>query len=403
MPWIQLAVESILDDLLYYTYTYKYTTEVHVPEALPRARPSMRRRRSENILSKATPSLPIRILGRLALLLLGMIAAIGILEVAARIAWKDVWQDPLRDPPPEEALEEIDGIMRLASRNVRGTNGGVFYRTNEHGVRSRNHSKTPDDGVFRVLLAGDSVAMGSGVLEEHRFSNLLDGSRHDEDGPEYEFVNIALSGLNSNQVMNRIERLLPYYESDLFMYGFTVNDILGRNYRSQSSDEDASSASDHASALRDFRSQAERSPSYLLRYAMAFAFSYLYDHGFTYDDFQHNYFENEAALTDFYASLDRFASIANQNRACGVVLILTHLEDLTDGDHHYAGVYDLVADAAEERGLMVIESLSYFEGRDEKDLWVSLFDSHPNREGHEIFARALEDGLEALPSECFER
>jgi len=47
-----------------------------------------------------------------------------------------------------------------------------------------------------------------------------------------------------------------------------------------------------------------------------------------------------------------------------------------------------VAGAERERGLMVLESLSYFEGRDEQDLWVDLFDPHPNREGHKVLARA---------------
>jgi hypothetical protein len=232
-----------------------------------------------------TPSLTIRILGRLGLLLFGTIVSIGFLEVVARIAWNDAWLDPRRDSPAEEGLEEIKSLMRMASRNIRGINRHVFYRTNEHGVRSRNHSQRPADGVFRILMTGDSVAMGSGVLEEHRFSDLIDGSRQGEHDREYEFVNIALSGLNSSHVMNRLERLLPHYESDLFLYAFTINAILGKNYISQQAEEDSSSLTEEPGSGWALKSDAEVLPSYLLRYVIARQWAYVYAHGLGYDDF----------------------------------------------------------------------------------------------------------------------
>ena len=71
--------------------------------------------------------------------------------------------------------------------------------------------------------------------------------------------------------------------------------------------------------------------------------------------------------------------------------------------HPYASVYDLVVEAATERGLLVTRTLSAFRFRFATDLWVGPVDLHPNRRGHAILARALADDILALPDRCFER
>jgi hypothetical protein len=81
-------------------------------------------------------------------------------------------------------------------------------------------------------------------------------------------------------------------------------------------------------------------------------------------------------------------------------LIHPYFDDF-DENHPLLEVYQRVEAAARERGLGVTQGLPYFEGRSPRTIWVSLFDSHPNREGHRILAQALRDGLKSLPASCW--
>jgi lysophospholipase L1-like esterase len=70
--------------------------------------------------------------------------------------------------------------------------------------------------------------------------------------------------------------------------------------------------------------------------------------------------------------------------------------------HPLKPIYERIASAATERGLTVTESFPYFRGHNPKSLHVGPTDTHPNAAGHRILARALLEGLQSLPSRCWE-
>jgi hypothetical protein len=83
------------------------------------------------------------------------------------------------------------------------------------------------------------------------------------------------------------------------------------------------------------------------------------------------------------------------------MLVHTQLDDLGP-NHPYLPMYARVTDAAEAHGIPVQETFSYHAWKRPEPYWVSRFDPHPNPQGHAILARALEDGLRALPAECWQ-
>ncbi|HEV8722539.1 MAG TPA: hypothetical protein VGW77_18125 [Candidatus Binatia bacterium] len=70
----------------------------------------------------------------------------------------------------------------------------VVYVTNRFGFRDKPRKIVKDDKTYRILLYGDSQIFGWGILEEKRFSNLIETQRRD-----LEIRNLAVPGYGLDQ------------------------------------------------------------------------------------------------------------------------------------------------------------------------------------------------------------
>jgi hypothetical protein len=73
--------------------------------------------------------------------------------------------------PGEHVLRgphETRGWTLLAGRSAyqRSRDYGVWVRINEHGLRDRSHAYEPKEGVFRIVVLGDSFMEAYQVLLE---------------------------------------------------------------------------------------------------------------------------------------------------------------------------------------------------------------------------------------------
>ena len=331
---------------------------------------------------------------RLAALALGLALAFVLGEGWARFAWRP--PRPREEYAVPEGLPEFSTAAELVKPNVVGVYNGVLYRTNRFGIHGRDLPVEKPPDVFRIAVAGDSVTMGSGVLEEEAYPALLEQALNARGGKQrYEVLNLGVIGLEVHQVMDRLISAGLRFEPDLIVYGWTINDIKGPAYRKTYSPA-------YETYVRQRYGELARSPLYLIRllgprYLSARDLlwprrgTYLYE----LDD---NYFHNPEAWQDFTRGLDRLRAIAQARHARAVVFLHSSLEYL-NLFHPYRRIYDQVARAAEERGMPAILSLEDFLGENEESLWVGPGDPHPNAAGHRLLARALERGLEQLPPE----
>lgn len=355
------------------------------------------------------PSRSRAALGALALVLSGLVASLVLGEIAVRATWSvsaPAGERPPAKPPPRDAaaldlpadLPVYRTIWDLAQRNANGVFKGLPYRTNSAGFRGPEIPIEPPPNGFRIVVGGDSVTMGSGVLEEEAYpARLEERLAARGDGRRYEVLNLGIAGLNTRWVVDRIERIGLRFHPDLIVYGFTLNDIEGPDYVSTLS---PGMVERKVARYRRFVD----SPSYLLRAAWPRLLA-LYERVFrppgSLDyDYHYNYFENAAAWQQVTDGLDRLAGISRDHGICALVFVHTGTEQLK----HllpFVDVMDRVADAARERGLYAKQSRTYFEGHDPNLLRISFFDTHPNPAGHEILAEALYDGLQELPDACW--
>jgi len=333
-----------------------------------------------------------RALALLALVLAGTTAGLVAAEVLARLTWR-VPPAPAPVPwPPGMPL--LFTQAQLAKPNVTGIYNGAVFHTNSAAFRGREYSTVKPPGVFRIVVAGDSVTMGSGVADDEAYPALLEQALNARGDRHYEVLNLGLIALNISQVLARVVLIGQRFHPDLIVYGCTINDIGGRNYRR--------SMGPTSRIMQERRyTRFAASPSYALRLAWPHLISLidlLHPQPGTYlFEVRDNYFNNPQAWNQFTAGLDSFARYGRSVHVPVVVFIHTWLEYL-NAFHGYRDVYAKIAQAAEERGMPAIQSFPALRGHDEESLWVSKLDAHPNAAGHRLLAQALREGLERLPA-----
>jgi lysophospholipase L1-like esterase len=340
--------------------------------------------------TRAGPGLRANLaLALVSLAVLGLVA-----EGVARCAWHRSVSRSLPERPEEwRGLPEIRGLFELGRPNVRGIAGGVLFETNSAGFRGPERSLEKPDGVFRIVVIGDSVTMGMGVLEEKtyaaRLEPLLDARIPDR---EVQVLNLGLSGLNTRWIVHRLEQRGLRYDPDLVVYGYTLNDIEGAAYRRSARAGFSQPASFWPSPLYLWRYLGPRLNSFReLLWAPRGSYS------FELDD---NYFRNQEAWQTLLDGFDRLAEITRERGLCTAVLVHTRLYSL-GFLHPYRRHYEAVTEATRERGFYAFQSWPRHRGGISTELWIGPFDPHPNAEGHALLLEALLEGLDTLPDSCW--
>lgn len=339
--------------------------------------------------------------------LAGLAALLILAELLVRVSWRD--GAPAGEPAPgpgDEAashakkgdLPVLRSVFELGRKNVRGIHKGLPFRTNSAGFRGPEVAERPEPGVFRIVVAGDSVTMGSGVWEKQAYPALLEARLNERaEGIRYEVLNLGLSGINTRWVAHRIETIGLPHHPHLIVYGYTMDDIDGPACISTVTSETA----------RARRKRLERfasSPSRLLQagwpVAVELAEILLKPEGTQEHDLYFNYFENPKAWGIVEQELDRMAALAEAAGICVHVLVHTGNDQLRRLFPHRR-INRRIERAARQRGFTVTQTYPYFRGRDPDALRLSPFNQHPNAAAHELLASALHDGLQALPERCW--
>jgi hypothetical protein len=339
-----------------------------------------------------------KILATSLMLLASVALALGAAEIAARVIYREPQMPPPKPLDPEfEDLPRLHTVMDLGGKNVRGVHGSAFFRTNSAGFRGREYGLEPPPDTFRIVLIGDSFAMGWMTDEDMTYAMRVEKMLDEASAKtRFEVLNLGLGGLNTRLIVNRLHRIGLPYEPDLIVYGFTVNDIeapqeFGMRHQGEPDP-----------LLAEWRRFAD-SPSRLLQIMwprwVSLRYNAFHQPG-SYGDRLHRwYFEEPDKWGRVAFGLDRLAAIGRSRGICVHLLIHTKMAQF-GFFHPFVPIYDRVEEAAIARGFTVTQSFPAFRWRSASDLRISPLDDHPNDEGHRILAEALFEGLKQLPPRC---
>lgn len=135
---------------------------------------------------------------------------------ATRFAWGD--------GQPKEA--DLDGYLFRSRPNLDMDLGSFRLQTNEYGFRGPGVQVPKPDGVFRILLLGDSVAFGWGVDDGVTFARRLEMEWNARGGARrLEVVNTGNPIYDTVQEAATLKETLPLLTPDLVVLVYVVHDI----------------------------------------------------------------------------------------------------------------------------------------------------------------------------------
>lgn len=104
--------------------------------------------------------------------------------------------------------------------------GAAFYRINADGWRDTVYARPKPDGIFRILVMGDSVSFGYGVEEAEAYPQVLEELLA-ETVPDrrIEVVNLGVGGYNAYNEAKLLEGVGLSYQPDLVLVQFCINDL----------------------------------------------------------------------------------------------------------------------------------------------------------------------------------
>jgi len=109
---------------------------------------------------------------------------------------------------------------------------------NRFGFRERDFQTPKPEGVFRVMVLGDSFTWGVGLASELRYTDRLDKIlQEDHPRPRIEVLNFGVSGGPTTRERDVLKEHVNAIQPDLVIVGFCINDPQPKEQRYSSEAE----------------------------------------------------------------------------------------------------------------------------------------------------------------------
>ena len=170
-----------------------------------------------------TTSLPQKILLLVAGTLFGLLLAEGIVRLS-QLAPEVVLVQEGRfrlSPNPKIGYEPVPNY------DYEGTTDSFYDyvgKSNRLGFRDRDHDVEKPEGIFRILLLGDSVSVGQGVRDIERTYPVILEKYLKARGLNVELLNFAVTGYNTQQEVWTLHDKGLDFDPDLVLVGYCLND-----------------------------------------------------------------------------------------------------------------------------------------------------------------------------------
>lgn len=128
---------------------------------------------------------------------------------------------------PGLLVESSDPVLGFGLRpHFRGYMKGFHLEINGDGYRDREFSTEKPDGVFRIVVVGDSVTMGSGVAAAKCYPRVLERILNTmQDQVRVEVYNLGVGGTDPMQMVRRAERDGLRFKPDLILLATITNRV----------------------------------------------------------------------------------------------------------------------------------------------------------------------------------
>jgi hypothetical protein len=170
-----------------------------------------------------------KVAGHIALILLGLIGGLIIVEASLRILRFHYPIPGAEDPNPwEKFVGWAPGPYRFENKKDRG----LLLRYNSKGLRDVEHDYEKPADTYRILVLGDSFVEGRQVELERLFTRILEDLLNEnagQTGLHFEVISAGFGGWGTDQQLLYYENEGYKYSADLVLVSFVFNDV-SNNY-----------------------------------------------------------------------------------------------------------------------------------------------------------------------------
>ncbi|MBU4306173.1 MAG: hypothetical protein KJ893_11250 [Candidatus Omnitrophica bacterium] len=158
--------------------------------------------------------------------------ACGILEIFSRFYEKSYFIDTnvyLQRVEPQ--LHRASSLPGLTYELIPGaTAENKFFGINSQGIRDGEYAVPKPEGVYRIIVLGDSVTFGMEYPLEQTYPKILERLLNEDKIQEvrFEVLNAGVCAYNALQKYVFLEKKLLVYQPDLVIFQF-INDDYYRN------------------------------------------------------------------------------------------------------------------------------------------------------------------------------
>lgn len=343
-------------------------------------------------------------MSRLALLVAGTIVALLLAEGVVRILGFGPPPAPRRVVYDGQEKAwccgprfEVDGVHRFEAGSTFShcysgaaggdfdANGCVHYRINGHGYRGPEFRSEKSDGVYRIVLLGDSFAFGEGTPEPLIFATRLREGLQQRgiEGKRVEVVNLGVPGNDLVESRLIFRALGPRVRPDWVVFQWNTNDFPTPRVQE-----------DHLRLI---------GARYVGLHAQAQALRWSHLLSFVYTRLAMAQLSRELVATtreEAETARHRFDEIGRMRRMAEAegagFTVLAFPELIRFGDYPYAAILELLRDYCRDEEIQLVDLLPALSEHEDKELWVHETDHHPNRIAHAIAARELLAGLDPV-------
>ncbi|MFH2145760.1 MAG: SGNH/GDSL hydrolase family protein [Candidatus Omnitrophota bacterium] len=123
-------------------------------------------------------------------------------------------------------LYELKPNAQIVFRGLHRPLPPTTVKTSSQGLRDHEYSLTKPEGVFRIIILGDSIGMGWGVELEDTAAKQLERLLNMDQKNKYQVINFSIVGYNFVQEMELLEKKCLRYNPDLVVIISCYNDYL---------------------------------------------------------------------------------------------------------------------------------------------------------------------------------
>ncbi|MDH3688965.1 MAG: GDSL-type esterase/lipase family protein [Gammaproteobacteria bacterium] len=270
--------------------------------------------------------------------------------------------------------------------------GRDLVKLNSWRTREGEFEVNKPDGVFRIVVIGDSLTFGQGIAEDDRFTDLIE-ERLNKNESMFEVLNLGRMGAQPIDEIRMLKKLTAETTIDFVLLQWFVNDFEGYDY---------SHRPDPKNVLpwREYHDRYRRhSVIYFVLNTMWHRFQAAAGKVETYADYMVRRFgdsdsqSTKLALNDVREFI-RHAKSANVPVA--IVLFPFLMPELAD-DYSFDFMHEYVLQVCEQETIQCLDLRDVYRpyAEDVARLHVNQFDAHPSAFANKLAAEAIMDAFAA--------